>query len=133
MVIVEKDGNVIEEVPIFKSAVFSRLFERGYYIIKLQKSGEYVEFCVNKAEISHKIDNGFITVKADPCDKNSEIVYMDFRRGGKPGASLVKYEELTAEEKQTGVFTREIPENAKSFKVYFSNNYGIWVHQKLPF
>lgn len=133
IVIIEKDGNVIEKVPIFKSAVFSRLFERGYYIVKLQNSGENVEFCVNKAKISHKVDNGFITVKADPCDKNSEIVYMDFRRDGKPGASLVKYEELTAEEKRTGVFTREIPENAKSFKVYFRNKYGVWVHQMIPF
>ena len=41
---------------------------------------------------------------------------------------LAKLEELTEEEKETGVFTREIPADAANFKVYFENKYGVWTH-----
>ncbi len=131
-VIVEKDGSVIEEVTIENSAVFIRIFEKGYYVLKLKSSGDFVEFCVNKAQINHKVIDNIITVFANPCDNESEIVYMDFRTNDKPGKSLESYEELSDEEKKTGEFTREIPEKSKNFKVYFRNKYGIWVHSMTP-
>ena len=53
---------------------------------------------------------------------------MDFRVAGEGCASLARYEELTAEEKQIGEFSRPIPSGGYNFKVYFKNEYGVWVH-----
>ena len=47
-------------------------------------------------------------------------------------SALAKLEELTEEEKETGVFTREIPADAANFKVYFENKYGVWTHTMIP-
>ena len=113
-------------------AIITRDFTKGYYVLKLKNSGDYVEFCVNKASISYKVENNQITVFADSCDKDSEILYMDFRIKGKGWASLAKYEELTDDEKKNGVITRIIPSNGENFKVYFKNKYGVWVHQMTP-
>jgi hypothetical protein len=53
---------------------------------------------------------------------------MDFRHEGEGAAPLEKYEELTEEEKESGCFTRPIPDTAKHFKVYWENDYGVWTH-----
>ena len=37
--------------------------------------------------------------------------------------------ELTAEEIESGVFSRKIPFDGKNFKVYYKNKYGIWTHK----
>lgn len=126
-----KDGEKAEEIKFDKKALIARDFTKGYYTLTLEKTGESVEFCVNKAKLEHEVKNGEITVYADPCDRRSEILYMDFRieGNGYGWASLAKYEELTDEEKKTGVFKRKIPDNGKNFKVYFKNKYGVWVHR----
>ena len=69
-----------------------------------------------------------ITVLAKCDDEKSEVLYMDFRVGVRSGkcAALAKVEELTPEEKHSGVITRSIPSSAKNYKVYFQNEYGIW-------
>ncbi len=124
-----KDGSVIEEVSITQKAIITRNFEKGYYVLKLENSGEYVEFCVNKADLSYKVENDELTIFANSNDTESEILYLDFRIHGKEWASLAKYEEITQEEKQSGIITRKIPDNGENFKVYFKNKYGVWVHR----
>ena len=137
---------VIEKVVIVGRGNISRRFARGYYTVKHIPSGESVEFCVAEPQISHSANNGMITVKADSCDPNSKILYMEFREISQGAlrkalgkmdegayysdqcASLSKVEELTDEEKKTGVFSRKIPDDAANFKVYFENKYGIWTH-----
>ena len=119
-----------------------RRFARGYYTVSAP--GETVEFCVTEPEISHYVENGVLHVRAASCDEHSRIQHMEFREqtgrstgpDGKPiqifydscCASLAKMEELTAEEKETGVFARPIPEDGVNFKVYFENKYGVWTH-----
>ena len=142
------NGEVIERLTILGRGKVSRKFDRGYYTVIHKNSGTSVEFGVTMPQISHSVENGMLTVKADSCDPESKILYMDFREncremfggGSVPGsenkgvfynnqcAALAKVEELTDEEKKTGVFTREIPEDAAHFKVYFENQYGVWTH-----
>ena len=43
----------------------------------------------------------------------------------------MKVEELSEEEKRSGVITRKIPDEGKNFKVYFENKYGIWTHRMI--
>ena len=102
--------------------------ERGYYTARLKENGASVEFAFLCAKTDFRIENGTITVTADPCDEKSRIHYMDFRIPGDSPRSLAKYEVLTEEEKISGVITREIPATAGSFKVYYRNAYGIWTH-----
>lgn len=124
-----KNGELIESIKIAGNSTFPRLFDRGYYVAKLKGKGESVEFCVNKAEVSYQVDGDVITVRANPCDEESKIAYFDFREEGIGVASLSKYEELTAEEIKSGVFSRKIPCDGKNFKVYYKNKYGIWTHK----
>jgi hypothetical protein len=91
-----------------------------------------VHFAVVGAKTSYEAEDGLITVTADPCDKKSEIHYMDFRISGESPSALAKYEVLTEEEKARGVITRKIPSDAGSFKVYYRNSYGIWTHPLTP-
>lgn len=121
-------GKLIEEIPFYQRMFVPRRFSRGYYVLRLKKSKADVEFCVNRATISHKVADGNITVTVEPCDEKSEILYFDFRVAGKGAAALAKYEELTEDEKRSGNFTRPIPNLAKNYKVYFQNKYGIWTH-----
>ena len=143
-----RDDEVIETITITGRGEVSRRFDRGYYSVRHKNTGESVAFGVTLPQISHRVENGMLTVNADACDPESEIVYMEFREkckemygnGSVPGnerkdvyysnqcASLAKVEELTDAEKDTGVFTREIPEDAAHFKVYFKNKYGVWTH-----
>ena len=133
-----RGGKLVEEIKVGARAKVPHTLGRGYYVAKLKNANESVEFCVNKAKIGafsavkvaafSDVNEGNIYVTADPCDENSEILYFDFRVDGFGCASLAKYEELTAEEKQSGKFSRPIPSDAENFKVYFKNKYGVWVH-----
>lgn len=122
------NGKLVEEIKVGARAVIPKKFDRGYYEARLKNANESVFFCVNKAKIEFTVDGDVLSVKADPCDEKSEILYMDFRIAGVGCASLAKYEELTDEEKQSGSFSRPIPSDGYNFKVYFKNAYGVWVH-----
>ena len=123
-----RDGKLIESFSVRKKALVPRAFEQGYYVAKLVGANENVEFCVNCAEISHEVRNGFITIHANPCDEMSKILYFDFRKDGNTVSALEKYEEISDEERRSGEMTRKIPDGAENFKVYFENSYGVWVH-----
>ncbi len=140
-----KDGILNEKFDIMGRGKVSRKFERGYYTVKLVNTGEVLEFCVTAPEISHSVKDGMLTVNAKPCDSQSRILYMDFREKAKTSqgtdyeqtavkfynpscSALSKLEELTDEEKDNGIFTRKIPDDAANFKVVFENKYGIWTH-----
>lgn len=127
-VMIYNNGELIESFIVGAKAFVPRNLSRGYYRIMLERDGACVEFAVNRANISYTLSNGEITVTADPCDEKSTILYADFRQAGTGCASLEKYEELTDEEKQSGVFTRPIPDGGENFKVYFENEYGVWTH-----
>ena len=140
---------VIERLTIIGRGKVSRKFDRGYYTVKHINTGESVEFCVTMPQFSHSVENGVLTVKADSCDTESKILYMEFRERGRSAneissgsddennvvvyfsedcAALSKVEELTDEEKKTGIIAREIPGDAANFKIYFENKYGVWTH-----
>jgi len=144
-----RDGWPVERITVNAPAKIVRTPKKGYYTVRLVDSGESAEFAVNEAKLSYTVNGSEITVTADSCDPNSEILYMDFREITKTKlasaplqdasgnavafynpicASLAKVEELTDEEKRTGVITRAIPADAGNFKVYFRNKYGVWVH-----
>lgn len=141
--------HVIEEITIPGPGKVSRRFDRGYYTVTHKGTGAYVEFCVTEPRIRHRVENGWLTVEADACDPESRISHMEFREmtrnerakaEGKDDennavvfysdncASLSKLEELTEEEKNTGIITRQIPSDAANYKVSFENKYGIWTH-----
>ena len=141
---------ILETLVISGSGKAIWRFDRGYYTAKHVGTGKTVEFCVTEPKISHREGDGKLTVQVDSCDAQSKILYMDFREKSRSGighvvgtkdqkiyystscAALAKLEELTDEEKETGVFTREIPEDAANFKIYFENKYGIWTHTMIP-
>lgn len=127
-VMIYKDGELVESFNVGAKAFLVRNLSHGYYKIMLERDGASVEFAVNRAKLSYTVSDGNITVNADPCDDQSIIVYADFRQAGTGCASLEKYEELTDEEKQSGTYTRPIPDGAENFKVYFKNPYGVWTH-----
>ena len=115
-------------------ACFTLEPDRGYYTARLKNAQAEVEFAVNGARIDHACDADLITVRADACDADSEISYMDFRGAStrypdKRVGSLIRYERLTADEQKSGLFTRSIPDGAEAFKVYFKNKYGVWTHE----
>lgn len=137
---------VVERMHFTGKGKFVRKFDKGYYIAKLVNTGSMVEFCVNQPEITHSVKDGAITVHADAGDAESKILYMEFREekknysnlqdaGGNQVkfydprcASLSRVEELTEEEKKTGLIVREIPEDGPHYKIYFENKYGVWTH-----
>ena len=142
-------GNaVIETVAFTGRGKVTRRFGRGYYTLRNENTGDTVEFCVTAPEITHTVENGEITIKADARDPESKLLHMDFRERSKgelanagkdhenstvafystKAATMSKTEMLTEEEKKTGIFTREIPQDAENFKVYFQNKYGVWTH-----
>ena len=118
----------VRSYTVGASAMIPLTLPRGYYTARLKKANESVSFCVNQATGEHFVENGMITVSADPCDPDSEIVYMDFRRRGTKVAPMVSYEELTEEERKSGRFSRKIPEGAENYKIYYKNKYGVWTH-----
>ena len=122
---------LVERLTVVGKGRISRKLERGYYTARLVNTGESIEFCVNSPQISHTVKGGYITVQAESCDPDSKILYIDFRERGNGVAALVKVEELSEEEKRSGVITRKIPDEGKNFKVYFENKYGIWTHRMI--
>ncbi len=127
-----ENGEIWQTFKVYGHAMITLSPARGYYELHLKGTDESVYFGVVGAETSYEISDGYITVKADPCDGESRIHYMDFRSNGHSPSPLAKYEELTEEEKDSGVITRKIPENAGSFKVYYKNEYGVWTHPLTP-
>lgn len=146
---IHRNGNLAEQLHLSDKGRIVRRFEPGYYTVTLVDTNEVLEFCVNLPKITHNEENGRVTVCADPCDGESVIEYFDFREKTDAGegvrisedsdvvfydgtaASLSRYHELTDEEKRLGVITRDIPEDAGYFKVYFKNRYGIWSHRMI--
>ena len=139
------NGKLLETIHIDGRGKVSRRFEKGYYTARLASTGETLEFCVTEPEISHSVKDGKITIRANSNDSESSILYMEFREKTRSKfaeennqtlnvycnpccSALAKLEELTEEEKSTGVFSREIAEDAYNFKVYFENKYGRWTH-----
>ena len=142
-----RGDTILERLTISGRGNVTRRFDRGYYTVRHLPTGETVEFCVTEPEIGYTVDQGRLAVNAKSCDPESRILYMEFReksRGEKDPmkdpenhavvyynsccASLAKVEELTEEEKTTGVFTRDIPADGPNFKIYFENKYGVWTH-----
>ena len=128
-----RDGALIESVAVNGYTKLSRVFEKGYYVVKLAGTEYFTEFCVVKPEISHTVENGVITINASSGDPESKIIMMDFRQPNSEGASLVQMVTLTDEEMSSGVITREIPKGAATYKVIFENKYGIWTHTAKTF
>ena len=125
-----RNGALVNSIPTFGRAMIPLLPERGYYTARLKEAGDFVEFCVNEAEISHEVHGDTVTVFADPCDEKSKILYAEYRIESKlTTAPLDRCLELTEEEKQALRFTRPLTPKSKNFKVYFENEYGVWVHQ----
>ena len=140
------ESGVIETLKISGKGKVLRKFDRGYYKVLHKNSGEFAEFCVTEPELKYSIKDGKVTIKASSKDPESKILYMEFREGARKNtagkddennvvikystdcAPLSKVEELTDEEKETGIITREIPEDAGNFKIYFENKYGVWTH-----
>lgn len=129
-----RDGKMIEKLAICGASKITRKFDKGYYTIKLS-SGASTEFCVVQPIITFTNENGALKVNANANDLNSEILYMDFRGQVAPNyqwGSLVEIQELTDEEKKSGIIERKIPlDEAKGFKIYFKNKYGIWTHKMI--
>ena len=145
---IRKGEELIEKFTINGKGNVARKFERGYYTVTLVNTGTVLEFCVTEPEISHSVKDGVITVRVNPNDDESCISHLELREktrlaeGADPQkladetvnfynpccASLAKLFELTDEEKKTGVFSREIPNDAFNFKVVFKNKYGMWTH-----
>ncbi len=146
-----KGDDLLERFSISGKGKEAKRFDRGYYTVKLPSTGETLEFCVTDPEITYSVNDGVLSVNANSCDPDSQIIHMDFRgksKGGLRGtddeqtsvkyynpccASLSKLEKLTEEEKATGKFSRKIPDDAGNFKVYFKNKYGIWTHTMINF
>ena len=143
---------VVEQLTLDGRCKVSRRFPRGYYTVTHKNTGTMVEFCVTEPKFDFTVEDGMLTVRVDPCDPESRISHMDFREVSrkereKAGlvdpanlpvgyyntncASLSKLEELTEEEKRTGVITRAIPADAANFKINFVNKYGYWTHEMI--
>lgn len=131
---IQRGGETVETYDICGPTVRSfEPEEGGYYTARLKENGASVSFAFMRAKTAFTVKDDLITVTADPCDEKSRIHYMDFRIPGESPKALAKYEVLTEEEKESGVITRKIPEDAGSFKVYYKNAYGIWTHPLTPF
>ena len=109
LVEIRRGDELIEQLKVSGSGQIRRTFERGYYTITLQNTGERVEFCVNAPHISHTVENEYIHITVDSADPESQILHMEFREKGENTASLVAIEQLSLQEKRTGAFTRKIP------------------------
>ena len=127
-----RNGKKIEDLTFTDERTVSLYPQRGYYEARAKKCGESVFFCMNDATVCHEQHGDTVTFYVDPKDEKSSILYVDFRIDGGKGATcapLTTYEALTEEEKQSGVITRKIPADAKNFKIYYKNPYGIWTHR----
>ena len=131
-VLLHRDGELAATYPTDGRAFFPLHPEKGYYTATLETEGSQVQFCVNCADISFAVKDDVLTVRADPQDSRSRMLYMDFRRKGEGTGPMESYEELTPEEIASNTFSRTIPNAAENFKVYYENEYGIWAHPMTP-
>lgn len=143
-----KGENLVEEVTVKGTGKISRRFDRGYYTVKLRGTENVLEFCVTEPEIEYCVKDGILYVKACSCDSESKISHMDFRHTtgiiftecptvpdkvyyNNCCSSLSRICGLSEDEKNSGIFNREIPQDAANFKISFENKYGIWTHTML--
>jgi hypothetical protein len=122
---------LIEQISVNGYTKSERILDGGYYTVRLKGTEYFTEFCVVKPEITHTVENGVITVTANPGDEESEIIHMEFRSAGSATAGLSAMIELTEEECRTGVFSRKIPDSSFNYKISFRNRYGIWTHKMI--
>lgn len=123
-----RDDKLVEEIAVEGYTQIKRTLESGYYVAKLANTEHATEFCVCKMELDHALNNNMITVTASSAE--GSVSHMEFRNTISGGfASLNKMIDLTAEEKASGVFTREMPETAITYRVTFENKYGHWTQQ----
>lgn len=127
-----RDGQLVGEYNVRDRAFFPITPERGYYTLRLRNLGEEAHFAVVGATLRHEVKDDMLSVWVVEHDKESKILYADFRIAGVGSASLEKYLTLTEEEKESGHYCREIPPEGKNFKVYFENKYGIWTQPMTP-
>ena len=118
-----KDGEKYKTYNSVGIDKWNEKLPRGYYKAVLTKTGDSVEFCVCEPKIEYSTENGILNVSVDSCDEKSKILHIDFRD---ICGAMVKYDNLNQEEIRSGKFSREIPEESASFKVYFKNDYAIW-------
>lgn len=144
-----KNGAEVERIAMAGPGKMAKTFDRGYYTLKHIPTGQVAEFCVTEPKLSHTVENGKITIRADAQDAASRITHVEFREitkaekaqlSGKDHENntvlyyssdcspLSRVEELTPEEIASGVITRVIPQDAVYYKVYFENDYGMWTH-----
>lgn len=138
-----KDGNFLKRIMV--QGKTAEKFEKGYYEVKNSSTGENAFFCVTEPQINHTVNDDTITIIVNPGDSKSKIHHFEFREasgentdadckqekvtGHNPVCSpLSKIEELTEEERKTGIIVRKIPADAANYKVSFENEYGIWTH-----
>jgi len=143
-----KDGVLAQELEV--TGNISLQLEPGHYTATHTATGDAVSFRVIRPLIQYRVEEGMLTVHASSTDPDSKVLYLDLREktladpvvpDPRPEgyiwrdprcASLAKLEELTEEERSSGIFTRPIHNDARNLKVVFENSYGIWTHTMLP-
>lgn len=139
-----RDGEVIERVSLAGGAKITRKPDCGHYAVRLADTGDSTQFRVNDPGVTFTVKDGKVTFTVRPSDPDSRILHMEFCSApvkaaldpeGLPyGYAAPNYAawigtvEPSEEEIASGVFTREIPEGAKTYKFYFRNPYGVWSH-----
>ena len=124
-----KDGELVSELKVNGRARITRRLAKGYYVVKLKDTDEYTEFCVCNPEISYTVEGDMLTVTVAK-EERSKLLHMDYRNAVS-WEMIGMAEELTEEEKESGVFTRKIPDGVDAFKIFFENEYGIWTHPRI--
>ena len=102
----EPDGEVLAKIP----------YREVVEVLELDWDTEW-------AKISYNGTVGYVMMKYIKITEGPESFVIT----AEPKTYKAKEEEKDPE-KETGMFTRAIPEDAAHFKVYFENPYGIWTH-----
>nr|MBQ4318416.1 hypothetical protein [Clostridia bacterium] len=123
---ITRDGEPYETISFPGKGKVTRVFGIGSYTFRHSVTGAETSLRVNAPKIEHTVADGVLNVKADPMDKDSELIYMDFRGDGKRVAGLKQVCHLTDEERASGIFSRKIHKEAATFKLYYRNPNGIW-------
>lgn len=143
-----KDGEALQTLEI--TGKLTLQLEPGRYTATHTATGDTVSFRVIRPDIQYWVKNGILTVHAGSSDPESKVLCLDLREGPTSSPSdtapafestlwrdprcgaMAKIEELTEEERNSGIFTRPIHHDARNFKVVYENPYGIWTHTMLP-
>ena len=125
------DNHVVQEFKTNGRAFFPCTLPIGYYKVRLKNADESVEFCVVGPDIQHEVKDGYITIKVDAKDCQSEILYMDFRLRGDKVSGIASFEVLSDDERREGIIVRKIPKGAENYKIHFRNPYGVWSHRMI--